>query len=160
MNRCVRTGLYWEDLEVGTSYKSRGRTITEADIVNYSGISGDFNEIHLNMETAKQTVFGKRVAHGLLGLSICSGLLQQLNIYNDALIAFLGITWKFNSPIFIGDTIYAVQTVKSKSETRNLKRGIVVMETKLLNQEGKVVQEGERTLMICRREKSITEEVR
>jgi acyl dehydratase len=145
------TGLFWEDFEIGRSYKSRGRTITEADIVNYAGLSGDYNEIHLNAEKAGETFFGKRIAHGLLGLSICSGLLQHLNIYNDNIIAFLSLSWNFRGPIFIGDTVHAVQTVKSKSETRNVKHGIVVMETKLVNQVGVVVQEGDRTLMIRRR---------
>ena len=147
-------GLFWEDFEIGKSYQTRGRTITEADIVNYAGLSGDYNEIHVNAEKAGRTIFGKRIAHGLLGLAICSGLLQHLSIYNNNLIAFLSVSWNFREPIFIGDTVYAIQTVKSKSETKNMTRGIVIMETKLLNQQGKIVQEGDRTLMIKRKETS------
>ncbi|MFO8057704.1 MAG: MaoC/PaaZ C-terminal domain-containing protein [bacterium] len=141
-------GLFYEDLEEGASYVSKARTVTEADVVNFAGISGDFNELHMNDEHAKKTAFGKRIAHGMLGLSICSGLVQQLDLYNDTLVAFLGLNWSFKKPIFIGDTVHAVQTIKSKRETRNPARGIVVLETSLKNQDGEVVQEGERTVMI------------
>jgi acyl dehydratase len=144
-------GLFYEDLEVGASYKTKGRTVTEADIVNFAGVSGDFNELHLNDEFAKATQFKKRIAHGLLGLAISSGLTQQLDLYNDTLVAFLGLTWGFKGPIFIGDTIHVVQTIKSKRETKKPDRGIVTFAVQVINQRGEVAQDGERTLMIRRK---------
>ena len=141
-------GLFYEELTVGASYTTKARTVTEADIVNFAGLSGDYNELHMNEEHAKKTQFGKRIAHGLLGLAISSGMTQQLDLYNDTLIAFLGLTWSFKGPVFIGDTVHVVQTIKSKRETKKPGRGIVTLETKLINQNGEVVQEGERTVMV------------
>jgi acyl dehydratase len=146
-------GAFYEDLEVGAAYTTKGRTVTEADIVNFAGVTGDYNEIHMNEELAKTTPFGKRIAHGLLGLSMSMGLVQQLNLYQETVIAFLGLTWNFKGPILIGDTIHVVQSIKSKRETKNPERGIVVWEGKIVNQRGEVVQEGERTLMVRRRPK-------
>lgn len=143
------TRLFWEELEVGSSLTTKSRTVTEADVVNFAGLSGDFNELHMSEEYAKNTAFGKRIAHGMLGLSIKSGLVQQLDLYE--VVAFLGINWNFKAPIFLGDTVHVVQTIKSKRETKNPERGIVVIEAKLINQNGEVVQEGERTVMVKRK---------
>lgn len=143
------TRLFWEELEVGSSLTTKSRTVTEADVVNFAGLSGDFNELHMSEGYARNTAFGKRIAHGMLGLSIKSGLVQQLDLYE--VVAFLGITWNFKAPIFLGDTVHVVQTIKSKRETKNPERGIVVIEARLINQNGEVVQEGERTVMVKRK---------
>jgi len=148
-------GAFYEDLEVGACYTTKSRTVTEADIVNFAGVTGDFNEIHMSEEFAQKTPFGKRIAHGMLGLSMSMGLVQQLNLYQETVIAFLGLTWNFKGPILIGDTIHVVQSIKSKRETKNPERGIVVWEGKIVNQRGEVVQEGERTLMVMRKPKEI-----
>jgi len=140
--------LYYDDLDEGTSWTTKGRTITEADIINFAGFSGDYNELHTNVEYANNTAFGKRIAHGMLGLAVSTGLTQQPDLYNQAIIAFLGLDWKFTGPIFIGDTIHVVQSVKSKRETKKPGRGIVVFESKVINQRGEVVQQGERTIML------------
>lgn len=141
-------GLFFEELEVGAQFKTKSRTVTEADIVNFAGVSGDFNELHLSAAFAEQTQFGKRIAHGLLGLAISSGLTQQLDLYNDTLVAFLGLTWKFTGPIYIGDTVHVVQTIKEKRPTKKPGRGVVTFAVQVVNQRGEAVQEGERTLMI------------
>jgi len=141
-------GLYYEELEEGATYTTKGRTITEADVVNFAGISGDFNELHMNEEYAAKTQFKKRIAHGMLGLSVASGLVQQLDLYNDTLIAFLGLTWFFKKPVFLGDTVHVEQTIKEKRLTKKPGRGVVVLATRLINQRGEVVQEGERTVMV------------
>lgn len=144
--------LYFEDLEVGMTWESAGRTVTEADIVNYAGISGDFNEIHMNEEFAKDTIFGKRIAHGLLGLAIGSGLAQYAPPVH--LIAFLGIKeWNFRSPIYIGDTIRVKAMVSEKKPTSKNDRGIIVWKREILNQEDEVVQEGYTIVLVKRREK-------
>ena len=148
-------GTFYEDLEVGASYTTKSRTVTEADIVNFAGVTGDYNELHMSEEFAQKTPFGKRIAHGMLGLSMSMGLVQQLNLYQETVIAFLGLNWNFKGLILIGDTIHVVQAIKSKRETKNPERGIVVWEGKIINQRGEVVQEGERTLLVQRKPKEI-----
>jgi acyl dehydratase len=140
--------LYFEDLEIGHTVTSARRTITEADIVTFAGMSGDFNPLHVDEEFAKTTLFGKRIAHGLLGLSIASGL--QAPTPPTLVMAFMGLEWKFTKPIFIGDTIHYVNTIKSKRELKE-DRGIVIMERTLLNQNEETVQKGTFTLLVKRR---------
>ena len=144
-------GKYYEEFSVAERFSTRARTITEADIVAFAGLSGDFNPLHTDEEYARKTPFGKRVAHGLLGLAVQSGLTQALGLTEGTLVAFLGLTWSFKAPIFIGDTIRVVQTVESVRETRNPERGIVVFTCQVLNQRGETVQEGTKTLMVRRR---------
>jgi acyl dehydratase len=139
--------LYYEDVEVGDEWTSGGRTITEADIVNFAGLSGDFNPLHMDEEFAKKTIFGKRIAHGLLGLAVMSGLGSFYPPMRT--IAFLGIKeWNFKAPIFIGDTIYVKTKVLEKRLTSKGDRGIIVWEKKVINQKGEVVQEGKTTTMV------------
>jgi acyl dehydratase len=145
-------GMFFEEFEVGQVFKSRGRTVTEADIVNFAGLSGDYNPLHTDEEFAKKTIFGKRIAHGMLGLTISTGLSQRLGILDDTIMAFLGLEWSFRAPIFIGDTVHLEQTVKSKRETSKPDRGIIVFESKLINQNGESVQEGSRTVMVRRKQ--------
>src|SRR5512139_2530917 len=101
-----RRGLYFEEFNVGDVANTQGRTITEADIVNFAMLSGDWNTIHTDVEYAKQTMFGERIAHGMLGLSIATGLAVQLGFINETVIAFRSIEWKFSAPMKIGDTIH------------------------------------------------------
>ena len=133
-------GKYWEDFEVGMRFITRGRTVTEADIVNFAGVSGDWNPIHVDVEHARKGPFGERIAHGILGLAIASGLMQTLELYPDTLVAFLGLTWRFRGPIKIGDTIRVEQVIAEKRETKNKDRGIITMATKILNQRDDMVQ--------------------
>src|SRR5512136_1156604 len=101
-------GLWFEEFEVGQQIISAGRTITEGDIMAFAGLSGDYNQIHTNAEFASKTPFGQRVAHGLLTLSIASGLAMRTGILEGTVIAFREINnWKFTNPVFIGDTLHA-----------------------------------------------------
>ncbi len=148
------TGLYYEDFEVGAEWVTRGRTVTEADVVAFAGLSGDYNSLHTDAEYCKEhTIFGERIAHGLLGLSIGSGLLVGLGITEGTVMAFLGLNWNFTGPIKLGDTIHVKVKVDSKRETKKEDRGIVNFDTEIMNQRGEVVQKGTRTLMIARRPK-------
>ncbi len=144
-------GRYWEDFKVGETFKTRGRTVTEADVVGFAGISGDFHPLHLDEVYASKSSFGRRIAHGMLGLTIADGLSQAQGLMEDTIIAFLGLEWKFNAPIFIGDTVHEEQVVSFKRETKNPGRGILTLDCKLMNQKGEAVQEGKRTVMIARR---------
>lgn len=133
--------LYFDDVEVGQSWASPGRTLTEADIVNFAGLSGDYNPMHVNHEYAKATPFRRPIAHGLLGLAISSGI----SLYSPPMrtLAFLGIKdWQFLHPIFIGDTLSGESTVLEKEQRSRGRRGVITWKRQLVNQEGKVVQEG------------------
>ena len=141
---------YFEEIEMGEEYVSPGRTVTEADIVLFAGLSGDYNVLHTDAEFMKSSIFGERIAHGLLGLSIQSGLLSR-GMRPYAILAFLGLRWKFKGPIRIGDTIRVKARVIAKRETSKPGQGIVTLERQLLNQKGEVVQEGETDLMVARR---------
>jgi acyl dehydratase len=135
-------GLYFEEFEVGYEVVSAARTITETDIVSFAALTGDWNQIHVNAEYAKGTIFGQRVAHGLLGLSIAAGLGAQLGFLEETVLAFRGLEWKFSAPIFIGDTIHLKAKVREKKELKKLGGGSVIFEMRLLNQEAKIVQKG------------------
>ena len=137
-------GIYFEDIEEGYEVTSPARTMTEADIVNFAGLSGDFNIIHTDAEFTKMTPFGQRIAHGLLGLSIASGLVaRNPGAEQHRLVAFLGMTWEFRNPVLIGDTIHVVQKVASKRPTSKPGLGVVIYEVKVLNQNGATCQEGQ-----------------
>ena len=143
--------LYFEDFELGREYVTRSRTITEADVVAFAGLSGDFNPLHVDEEFGKKTMFGTRIAHGLLGLSVASCLINQMGIGEGTVMAFLGLTWNFKGAIRFGDTITAHQRVAEKRETSKKDRGILRMSITVLNQNGEVVQDGEHVLMVKRR---------
>ena len=141
---------YFEEIQVGEEYVSPGRTVTEADIVIFAGLSGDYNVLHTDAEFMKSSIFGERIAHGLLGLSIQAGLLSR-GMRPYAILAFLGLRWKFKGPIRIGDTIKVKAKVIAKRETSKPGQGIVTLERQVQNQKGEVVQEGETDLMVARR---------
>jgi len=145
------TALYFEDFETGTEYVTRSRTITEADVVAFAGLSGDFNPLHVDEEFARNTIFGTRIAHGLLGLSVASGLINQLGLGEGTVIAFLGLSWNFRGVLRFGDTITVHERVAEKRETSKKDRGILRMAITVLNQHGDVVQDGEHVLMVKRR---------
>ena len=144
-------GRFFEEFSIGEQFTTRARTVTEADIVTFAGLSGDFNPLHTDKEFARNTPFGERIAHGLLGVSIQSGLSQGLGITEGTTIAFLSLTWNFKAPILIGDTIHVVQAVQEKRETKKPDRGIIVFSVQVINQKGEVVQEGTKTMMIRRK---------
>lgn len=145
-------GIYFEDLEIGVEVTSPARTMTEADIVNFAGLSGDFNIIHTDAEFTKMTPFGQRIAHGLLGLSIASGLVaRNPGAEQHRLVAFLGMTWDFRNPIFIGNTIRVVEKVASKRPISKPGLGVVVYDVKVLNQDGATCQEGQWKVMYMMR---------
>jgi 3-hydroxybutyryl-CoA dehydratase len=133
--------LYADDVEVGQEWQSLGRTITEADIVNFAGLSGDFNPIHLDHEFARSTPFHRPIAHGLLVFSVGSGL--ALYIPPMRTLAFVGIRdWQFKGPVFIGDTVHVHTKIVEKEVRARGRRAVITWFRQIINQEGKVVQEG------------------
>ncbi len=133
--------LFFDDVAVGQEWESLGRTITESDIAQYAGLSGDFNPIHIDHEFAKTTPFGRPIAHGLLVLAISSGLGTLAPPMRTQ--AFLLLReWHFRAPVFIGDTIRLRTKVLKKEERARGRRGVVTWQRQVVNQEGQVVQEG------------------
>jgi len=131
--------MYFEDYSVGQVRTSRGRTVTEADIVNFAGLSGDFVELHVNEEYARQGPFGRRIAHGALIFSISTGLMVQMTSDHEAIVAFRGVDQlRFVAPVFIGDTIHVTKKTIEKNSKDGI-RGLVAFETTVLNQDGKAV---------------------
>ena len=151
--RLVSAGeaVYFEDIRVGEEYSSPGRTVTEADIVIFAGLSGDYNVLHTDAEHMKASLFGERIAHGLLGLSIQQGLLSR-DMPAWANESLAGLRWKFKGPIKIGDTIHVRARVAAKKDGPGPGRGTVTMARTVLNQRGEVVQEGETEHAVERRD--------
>jgi acyl dehydratase len=142
--------LYFDDLEVGNEWTSAGRTVTEADIVNFAGFSGDFNPIHVDHEFAKTTPFRRPIAHGFGVFCIASGLGVMTPAVRTLALLRVGV-WNFNQPVFAGDTIRTLTRVKEKTLRGRGRRGEVVWYRAVINQDGKVVQDGEvATLVECR----------
>ena len=143
--------MYFEDYAPGETRTSRGRTVTEADIVNFAGISGDFIELHTNEEAARNGPFGRRIAHGALIFSISTGLMVQMTPDHEAIVAFRGVDqMRFLEPVFIGDTIHITKTTLEKNSKDGI-RGLVISETTVWNQHGKpVLTYLERLMVKCR----------
>lgn len=145
--------LRWEDLHVGLAFESPTRTVTEADVVAFAGLTGDFSELHTSEEFARHTQFGRRVAHGLLGLSFAHGLMwARSGELRDCAVAFLGMAdWRFRKPIFLGDTIHVhYKIVELRDSRSNPDQAIAGFEVQVLNQQGEIVQEGKKALLISK----------
>lgn len=144
--------LYYEDLAVGMRFDSPRRTVTEADLVRFAGVSGDFNPLHMDEEFARTTPFGRRIAHGTLVLAISQGLRQSTGDFHGTLMALLEIrSWRFLAPVHIGDTVGVTTKIGEMRETSRPDRGLVVQRVRVTNQRGEVVQEGEFVSLIRRR---------
>ncbi len=139
--------LYFDDVAIDQEWISQGRTITQADIVNFAGVSGDFNPIHVDHEFAKTTLFRQPIAHGMLVWAVSTGL--SVNAPLMRTIAFMSVReWVFKAPVFIGDTIRTKARVVAKEERSRGKRGVITWHRTILNQHDKIVQEGQTTTMV------------
>jgi len=139
----IQRGLYFEEFEIGQKVVSPGRTVTEGDIVNFAGLSGDYTQIHTDTQYAKNTPFGKRVAHGLLVMSIASGLAARTGVLEGTVLLFREINnWKFIKPVFIDDTVHVEMEVVEMKELRRIGGGAIVIELRVINQANDVVMKG------------------
>ena len=135
-------GLFFEEFTIGDSIESVGRTVTEADIVLFAGLSGDYNLIHTDAEYSKTQTFGQRVAHGLLVLSIASGMAVRLGFMEETVMAFRSLEWKFSAPVFAGDTIHLRVTVEEAKPMPRLGGGLVRFKMEVINQRDETVNRG------------------
>jgi acyl dehydratase len=147
-------GLYFEDFSVGQKMITEKRTITENDIMAFAALSGDDNRIHTDPEFSKTTMFGKQIAHGLLGLSIASGLAWQTGILDGTVLAFREVNeWKFVKPVFIGDTIYVDLEVKATKALPRIGGGSVTIMLEVKNQHEEVCHRGLWTVLMMSKPK-------
>ena len=153
MSSTPRLGLRYADLHVGMEFRSPGRTITDADLVGFAGLTGDFSELHTSDVYAKASQFGRRVAHGLLGLTYAHGLMwARTGELRETAIAFLGISeWKFLGPIFIGDTIFVNYSICELRDSRSRPtQAIANFNVTVVNQDEQVVQRGRKALLVSK----------
>jgi acyl dehydratase len=144
--------LYFEDVEVGFRFETPSRTVTEADLVAFAGVSGDFNPLHTDAAFAAGTIYGERIAHGALVLSVATGLRQRVGLFDGTLIGLLEIrSWRFRAPVRIGDTIRVRNEVTELRPTAKPDRGVMVQRIEVVNQADEVVNDGEFVMLLKRR---------
>jgi 3-hydroxybutyryl-CoA dehydratase len=144
----VQRGLYFEEFTVGDSLVTAGRTITEADIVNFAALSGDWTTIHTDAEFAKSIMFGERIAHGALVLSVATGLAVRSGVIEGTVIAFRELTWKYSGVVKIGDTVRVRLQIAEKKAMPRLGGGSVLMNVEVVNQRDETVQRGTWTMLV------------
>ncbi|MDT3698673.1 MAG: MaoC/PaaZ C-terminal domain-containing protein [Thermincola sp.] len=143
-------GKTFDEFNIGEDIFTAPRTITEADVVNFAGLSGDFNPLHVNEEFMKNSDFGSRIAHGALVAAISSGQANQLGIYEGTAIAVAQVTTRYTGAVRFGDTVSTVITCIDKKESKKPDRGVATFQVKVLNQRDVVVQEGEWVVILRR----------
>lgn len=146
-------GYTYADLSVGMSFRSPGRTITDADLVSFAGLTGDYSELHTSDIYAKSSQFGRRVAHGMLGLAYAHGLMwARTGELRETAIAFLGINdWKFVGPIFIGDTIFVDYRIAELRDSRTkATQAIAIFDCEVVTQDNRIVQRGRKALLVSK----------
>ncbi len=144
-------GLHWEDFEPERVFYSASRTVTEADVVSFAGLSGDFNPLHTNQTFAEATPIRERIAHGMLSMAIATGLANQMGIFEGTTIALLQQTIKYVGMVRFGDTIRIEMTVRDRKESRKPTRGVVTFGVAILNQKDEPVVDSEWILIMARR---------
>ncbi len=148
-----KVGYGYSDLHVGMSFRSPGRTITDADLMSFSGLTGDYSELHTSDVYAKSSQFGRRVAHGMLGLAYAHGLMwARTGELRETAIAFLGITdWKFVDPIFIGDTIFVNYRIAELRDSKSKPtQAIAIFDVEVVTHDDRVVQRGRKALLVSK----------
>ena len=145
-------GYYFEDFEIGQEIVTRGRTVTEADVVNFAGVTGDYNQIHVDDKFAKEFDFGQRIAHGLLVQSFAVGLAVMSGFIDGTVLAFRELTCKFSKPVFFGDTIHTRLEIVEKKAFRRLGGGNVTIKYRVISGDDNVVQRGQWVMLVKSRE--------
>ena len=148
-----KLGYTYADLHVGMTFRSPGRTITDADLVAFSGLTGDYSELHTSDVYAKNSQFGRRVAQGMLGLAYAHGLMwARTGELRETAIAFLGIgEWKFVEPIYIGDTIFVNYRIAELRDSKSRPtQAIATFDVELVDQDDRVLQRGRKALLVSK----------
>ncbi|MEB2317452.1 MAG: MaoC/PaaZ C-terminal domain-containing protein [Pseudomonadota bacterium] len=152
MTERIIRGRYFEDFEVGSTFETPARTITQTDIINFACLSGDFNEVHTNFEYCKESGFGEPIAHGPLVYAVAAGLQYASGVNDGTLIALLQIDgWRMLEPVKHGDTIRMITEVLEKKESSKIDRGVVTFQRRIAKQNGNIVQEMTARMLYRRR---------
>jgi len=141
-------GLTYDEFEIGAIYKSQSRTVTEADVVNFAGLSGDFNPLHTDAEFGKSTPIGERIAHGVLILAMATGMANWMGIFEGTTIALMEQVTRYKGAVKFGDTVHLEMQVTEKKPTSKPDRGVVKFGTRVCNQRDEMVIDGEWTLLM------------
>ena len=145
-----RRGLYFEEFELGLRIETVARTITEADLVNFAGLSGDYTALHMDEETARKGPFRGRIAHGMLVQSIATGMGVQTGIFEGTIAALVGMDIRWRQPVFPGDTIKLILIVDRLDPNPSKRSGEVTLDCKVVNQTAPVCVEGHWTTLMLR----------
>lgn len=145
-------GKTFDEFNVGDEFYTASRTITEADVVSFAGLSGDFNPLHTNEAFMQNSPFGTRIAHGVLSLAVATGLANQLGIFEGTTVAVLEMVTRFTGAVKFGDTIGLVLKIADKKETKRPDKGIATVEIKVLNQRSESIMEGTWLIMLARKQ--------
>lgn len=140
-------GRFFSEFSVDDVFESVGRTVTEADVVHFAGISGDFNPLHTDATFAEKTPFGQRIAHGMLAASISTGLGQTLGIFEGTTMALMTQTFDYKAPVFFGDTIRLRLTVREVRASSKGGKGVVTFSSDVLKQDDTVAVAGSWTVL-------------
>jgi acyl dehydratase len=143
-------GRTFDEFVIGEEIVSAARTVTEADVVNFACLSGDFHPEHMNEEYAKKGPLGERIAHGLLIMSIAAGLLNQTGAFEGTTIAVLEMRIRFVKAVRFGDTIRAIQKIVGKKETSKTDRGVLTSQITVINQKDQKVLEADLVVLLYR----------
>lgn len=144
--------LHFEDVEVGFRFETPAHTVTEADLASFAEVSGDFNPLHTDAEFAAGSMYGERIAHGALVLSLATGLRQRVGLFDGTLMGLLEIRrWRFRAPVRIGDTIRVRTEVIDLHASSKPDRGVMAQRIEVLNQADEIVNDGEFVMLLKRR---------
>ncbi len=144
-------GLTFDDFDIGSVYASQGRTVTETDVVNFAGLSGDFNPLHIDAESCKGNPFGERIAHGMLIASMATGMANWTGIFEGTTLALIEQVIRYKGAVQFGDTIHLELEVVEKKQTSKNDRGVVRFSTRVCNQRQEIVLEGEWVMLMKRK---------
>ena len=143
-------GLTFEQFNLGDKFTSQGRTVTEADVVGFAGLSGDFNPLHTDARFAQSTPFGERIAHGMLVAAMATGMANWTGVFEGTTLALMEQVLRYKGVVRFGDTVHLELQVADKKETSKEDRGVVTFEARVVNHKGEAVIEGQWTLMMRR----------
>ena len=147
-------GLYYEDFKIGDKFTTSAKTITEGAITMMVGLGGYTVPLVTDEEFAKTTIFKGRIAPGRMTIFMTGGLMEQLGIFNETVVALIGIDKiRFKNPLRAGDTIKVEIEIVDKRETKNSERGIITNKGSCLNQRGEIILEEEATYLMMRKPK-------
>ena len=148
----VPRGRHFDDFVTGDTFTTAARTVTEGAVDQVAGLSGDFNPLHTDEESARQSAMKGRIAHGMLVLAIATGQVNQLGLFEGTTLALLGMDRiRWTAPVRLGDTIHTELTVKETRESSKPDRGVLVMDVSVQNQRGETVCQAEWTTLMARR---------